>query len=149
MAKKVLVTIDLEHQSSWQIALPEAQAQARYRGCDLVALTVVPDLNAGVDWRYAIRGSTGGSEAYDSRKLIQAASEQLKKLLQDNAETAVAIQTYARMGTIYREIVATADEIQPELIVMNAGRPSLREYLLGSNAAHVVRHANCSVLIAR
>jgi nucleotide-binding universal stress UspA family protein len=33
------------------------------------------------------------------------------------------------------------------LIVMGAHRPAFQDYLIGPNAARVVRHAKCSVLV--
>ena len=54
-----------------------------------------------------------------------------------------------RNGTIYDEILAVADEIGADLIVMASHRPALRDYLLGPNAARVVRHAKQSVLVVR
>jgi nucleotide-binding universal stress UspA family protein len=35
------------------------------------------------------------------------------------------------------------------MIVMASHRPELKDYLLGPNAARVVRHAECSVLVVR
>ena len=149
MTDKILLAIDLLHESSWTRALPEAEQEAHYRGAKLAAVTVVPDITVGVDWRYAIRGAMGGSQDYDSKQVMQEASEQLKQLLEYNAEAAGTIDTYVRTGTVYEEILKTADEVEPGLIVMAARRPSLKEYLLGPNAARVVRHAGCSVLVVR
>jgi nucleotide-binding universal stress UspA family protein len=42
-----------------------------------------------------------------------------------------------------------ADKLGCDAIVMAAHRPELRDYLLGPNAARVVRHANQSVLVVR
>ena len=36
-----------------------------------------------------------------------------------------------------------------DLIVMRSHRPKFSTYLLGSNAAHIVRHAPCSVFVVR
>jgi nucleotide-binding universal stress UspA family protein len=52
-------------------------------------------------------------------------------------------------GTIYEEILRVAKEIGCDLIVMASHRPELKDYLLGPNAARVVRHAGCSVLVVR
>jgi nucleotide-binding universal stress UspA family protein len=52
-------------------------------------------------------------------------------------------------GTIYREILKAADAIKADLIVMGSHRPELKDYLLGPNAARVVRHAPCSVMVVR
>jgi nucleotide-binding universal stress UspA family protein len=35
------------------------------------------------------------------------------------------------------------------VIVLASHRPELKDYLLGPNAARVVRHAKCSVLVVR
>ena len=42
-----------------------------------------------------------------------------------------------------------AKEIGADLIVMGSHRPELADYLLGANAAKVVRHADCSVMVVR
>ncbi len=52
-------------------------------------------------------------------------------------------------GTIYQEILSAARKIEVDLIVMASHRPALEDYLLGPNAARVVRHADCSVLVVR
>ncbi|ALV28193.1 MULTISPECIES: universal stress protein [Pannonibacter] len=54
-----------------------------------------------------------------------------------------------RSGSVYHEIIEEARFIKAGLIVMESHRPGLATYLIGSNAAHVVRHAPCSVLVLR
>jgi nucleotide-binding universal stress UspA family protein len=51
--------------------------------------------------------------------------------------------------SIYAEILAVAEEAETDLIVVGSHRPAMKDYLLGTNAARVVRHAGCSVLVAR
>ena len=46
-------------------------------------------------------------------------------------------------------IVTSARDLSANLIVMGSHRPELQDYLLGPNAARVVRHAACSVLVVR
>ena len=46
-------------------------------------------------------------------------------------------------------ILDTAKRIGANLIVVQSHRPELTDYLLGPNAAHVVRHADCSVMVVR
>lgn len=41
------------------------------------------------------------------------------------------------------------DMLGADLIVMASQRPELKDYLLGPNAARVVRHAEQSVLVVR
>jgi len=45
--------------------------------------------------------------------------------------------------------LAVAEEAVADLIVVGSHRPAMKDYLLGTNAARVVRHARCSVLVAR
>ncbi len=52
-------------------------------------------------------------------------------------------------GSIYREILRYADLVKADLIVLSAKRPSPEDYLIGPNAARVVRHASISVLVVR
>ena len=52
-------------------------------------------------------------------------------------------------ASIYAEILAVAEEVGADLIVVGSHRPAMKDYLLGTNASRIVRHANCSVLVAR
>ncbi len=52
-------------------------------------------------------------------------------------------------GTIYVGILDLAANIEADLIIMASHRPEMRDYLLGANAAKVVRHAKCSVMVVR
>ncbi|HWV42628.1 universal stress protein [Pseudorhodoplanes sp.] len=54
-----------------------------------------------------------------------------------------------RQGGIYHEVIEEAKATNADLIVMTSHRPDMRSYFLGSNAGHVVRYANCSVLVLR
>jgi len=54
-----------------------------------------------------------------------------------------------RQGGIYHEILEEAKAMKSDLIVMSSHRVGVRTYFLGSNAGHVVRYANCSVMVVR
>ena len=54
-----------------------------------------------------------------------------------------------RVGSIYREILAQAEADKSDLIVIGCHQPDLADFLLGPNAARVVRHAACSVFVVR
>lgn len=45
--------------------------------------------------------------------------------------------------------MAAADKLGCDLIVLSSHRPEMRDYLIGPNAARVVRHAKQSVLVVR
>jgi nucleotide-binding universal stress UspA family protein len=59
------------------------------------------------------------------------------------------VTTAVRMGSVYNEVLAEAEEKKADLIVIGSHRPAMATYLLGSNATTIVRHAPCSVLVVR
>jgi len=54
-----------------------------------------------------------------------------------------------RAGGIYHELLQEASEWGADLIVVGSHRPVMSDYLLGSNAKTIGRHAQCSVLVVR
>jgi nucleotide-binding universal stress UspA family protein len=54
-----------------------------------------------------------------------------------------------RVGHSYDTILKVAKERNVDLIIIASHRPGFQDYFLGSTAAKVVRHANCSVLVVR
>jgi nucleotide-binding universal stress UspA family protein len=52
-------------------------------------------------------------------------------------------------GSVYDEVLKEAARMRADLIVVGSHRPNWSTYLIGSNAAHIVRHAKCSVLVMR
>jgi nucleotide-binding universal stress UspA family protein len=59
------------------------------------------------------------------------------------------VSSIVRQGGIYHEILEEAKAMRADLIVMSSHRVGVRTYFLGSNAGHVVRYANCSVMVVR
>jgi universal stress protein F len=146
---KVLVPVDLQHESSWRKALPVAVGQARLLGGKVYLMTVVPHMVSGLDWRYAVRGETGGSLDYNIKDVVEEAKQRLRQLRDEQVPADLAGEVLATHGTIYQEIVEMAEKLPADLIVMASHRPSLKDYLLGPNAARVARHAKSSVHIVR
>lgn len=149
MYKRILVPVDIQHNSSWNKALPVAVGFARMLEAELHVLTVVPDTFAGVDWRYALRGKTGTSDKGDLKELMRQARGRLESICAENVPEDVTPKILVGSGSPYEEIIETAADIDADLIVMAALRPSLKEYLIGPTTARVVRHADCSVHVVR
>ena len=148
MTRTILVPIDLAHKSSWTSALPEAFRLVK-EGDELIIMTVIPEFASGLDWRYSIRGETGGSEAFDIDSLLVDARARLEQIAGEYNTGRVPVELVARYGTIYEEILDLAADMEVDQIVMAAHRPSLADYLIGPNTARVVRHAKCSVQVVR
>jgi nucleotide-binding universal stress UspA family protein len=95
-----------------------------------------------------------GTLGYE-RTLYEQIEEESRELLRKESwRVKVAGGTVAgahlRMGAVALEIVALAEELQADLIVMGCrGLGAVRRALMGSVSDSVVRHAHCPVLVVR
>ena len=141
MYKNILVAIDLNDEASCRQPLISAVELARNFGAQLHVLTVVREVEA-------ILQAKSAPLAYD---LIAADLEnQLARLVrQVDASDLHPEILVAHGASIYAEILGVAEEAGADLIVVGSHRPAMKDYLLGTNASRVMRHARCSVLVAR
>jgi nucleotide-binding universal stress UspA family protein len=141
MYKHILLPVDLEAASSSAQALDAAVAQAQASGATLHVMTVVPDFGMSV---------VGSFFPDDfAEKALAETAKRLHAYVADNVPDEVTVQHIVAHGRIYDEIIKAAASTGAGLIVMSAHRPDVSDYLLGSNAARVARHAKQSVLIVR
>lgn len=77
------------------------------------------------------------------------AEEKLAALTATVSLASDRVSSVVHMGSVYNEVLQEAERIGADLIVVGSHRPSMATYLLGSNAATIVRHATCSVLVVR
>jgi len=80
------------------------------------------------------------------KEVVPNRRDALRKIVK---KSKVKAGTETRNGNAYRQIIGSAEEHEADLIIVNSHKPALSDYLLGSTAAKVVRHAKCSVLIER
>lgn len=140
MFKEILLPVDLGTDTGWETAVPKALALVQTFGARLHVMTVVPDFGMSVVGSFF-------PEGFEARA-IEAARTRLHAWTADHLP-GVTVQHIVGHGTVYQEILAAADAVGADLILMASHRPELRDYLLGPNAARVVRHARCSVLVVR
>ena len=62
---------------------------------------------------------------------------------------APAAASSVRFGDIYQEILAHADNIGADLVIVASHKPDIGDDLPGTTASRSVRHASCSVLVIR
>ena len=141
MYKTILLPVDLNEDSSWKKALPAALEMSRTFGASLRIMTVVPDFGM------AIVGSFF-PEGYEKKALEEAAAA-LADFVKTNVHGDATVTMSVGHGTIYKEILEAAKAGGIDLIVLSASRPAQSDYLLGPNAARIVRHAECSVMVVR
>jgi nucleotide-binding universal stress UspA family protein len=141
MYKNILVAIDFNDETSCRKPLLSAVELARTFGARLHVLTVVREVEA-------ILQAKSAPLAYE---LIATDLEnQLGALIRRvNASDINPNILVAHGVSIYAEILRVAEEVEADLVVVGSHRPAMKDYLLGTNSARVVRHAHCSVLVAR
>ena len=69
--------------------------------------------------------------------------------MQEHAVEGIDVEQVVRPGSVYKTTLNFARDIGADLIVMGAHKPGMADYLLGSNASQIVRHAKCSVWVVR
>ena len=82
----------------------------------------------------------------------KSAEDALAIICQETGLDSSRISATIRQGGIYQEILEEAKAINADLIIMSSRRvhkPGIRTYFLGSHTGHVVRYAQCSVLVVR
>ncbi|MFQ5466818.1 MAG: universal stress protein [Kiloniellaceae bacterium] len=141
MYQCVLLPIDVNEESSWRKALPEAIGHCQASGAELHLLTVVPDYGMPQVVQYFPEGYV--------EKALEDCRKRLEHLAAETVPPEIKVTASLSHGIIYQEILKAARAHQCDLIVMASHRPQLQDYLLGPNAARVVRHAECSVLVVR
>ena len=141
MYQNVLIPVDLAEASSWRKALPAAIEICQASGGTLHLMTVVPDYGSPAVAQYF--------PADFEERMIAESTKELAALAAKIVPEDVTVETLVVYGGIYEKILETADELGADLIVAASHRPELKDYLLGPNAARVVRHANQSVLVVR
>ena len=83
------------------------------------------------------------------RKQFPKRGAHCKPCLKKSFAGDIASEAHATQGTIYKEIIAAADRVNAEMILIASHRPEMQDYLIGPNAARVVRHARQSVTVLR
>src|SRR3546814_17600626 len=98
-------------------------------------MTVVPAIVGGLDYRYAIRGETGGSAEYDVREIVNEALERLNEIVSENTHDGMNVETIVRHGPVYEQFLQVADDIGVDQIVIGAHRPEIPDSFLVPNSA--------------
>ena len=141
MYKNILLAIDLNDEASCRKPLLSAVELARTFGARLHVLTVVREVEALLQAKTAPSG-------YD--QIAADLENRLAALIRRANASDLNPSILVTHGiSIYGEILGVAEEAEADLVVVGSHRPAMKDYLLGTNAARVVRHARCSVLVAR
>jgi nucleotide-binding universal stress UspA family protein len=140
MFKTILVPVDLAEIDTAQPAIDTAVSIAEGSGGTLRLVYV----RALLPMTYMEFVPAGFAEEQE-----RDAEEAIAKVAADIPLPAERVSAAVRLGSVYNEVLQEAESIGADLIVVGSHRPTMATYLLGSNAATIVRHARSSVLVVR
>lgn len=141
MYKNILLPVDLSHDGGTRQSLSVAVEYAQAFNSALHLMTVVPDSGMSMVSQYFSKEAV--------KEIIAATGKALNDYGKENVPDDVEVHFVVTTGTVYESIIKAAKKINADLIIMSAHRPELKDYLLGPNAARVVRHSDRSVLVVR
>ena len=140
--KKILIALDL-HDDNTQI-LETGREICEASGAEIYLLHV----NEPIALAYTPDGVSWSDQIFElERDIHRDAARRLKEIASDmDVDDEHCIIANGRPAS---EIHHLVESKKIDLIIMAAHRPKLGDYLLGPNAARVVRHAKCSVFVVR
>ena len=139
--KHILFPMDVSDKSSHAKEIAVVRDMQKHFGAKLSIITVLPDYGASIVAQYFSKVT--------EEALKKDAHKALKAFAREHFEKPDEVNLIVAQGGIYEHIIEAARNVKADVIVMTAHRPGLQDYLLGPNAAKVVRHSEISVLVIR
>ncbi|MFP7571086.1 universal stress protein [Marivita sp. S2033] len=134
----LLVPVDISLPDEAQKLLKNAKVFADKWDSDVHVVSVIPNVGMPIVGSYM-------EDGFEEKAKSEAESE-LSRQIETSGITA---KSYVLKGTVYDRVIALANSLNVDLIMIGAHQPQLKDYLLGSNAARLVRHSAKSVLVLR
>lgn len=134
MYKKILVPLALNHGISNQTL-----GIAKKLGSSDAKITAL----------YVYEMPQGSVNAYLGEDFIAKGVERAQEILAEKISSEDGVNGEIIRGHAYRTIIDYAEANSFDCIVVGSHKPGLSDYLIGSTAARVVRHATCAVHVHR
>lgn len=134
MYQKIIIALSLEHGFA-EKAIKLARALKNDDG-EIIAIHVYEPLQ-------------GSASTYVSEDAVASALQHSKDVLAERVAGHADVQSELIKGHSGRAINDYAEKVGADCIVIGSHKPGLRDFLLGSTAARVVRHAECAVHVLR
>lgn len=136
MYKTIIVPIDLGHTEKGKTII-DAAAKLIDKGGRVVLVNIVEEI-------------PGFVVAQLPEGVLRKSTENASTELQGLASAAgIDAEVDVRVGRPATAINSVAEELGADLIIVASHKPGMQDYLLGSTAAGIVRHAKSSVLVTR
>jgi len=140
MFRRIILAVDLADESPMPRGLTQALELASASEGELRLVNVQPLLPATF-MEYVPADFDAAQEGHARATLTKIVA----KVNAPKTKLSVSVAS----GGVYHELLREAQEWNADLIVVGSHRPVMSDYLLGSNAKTIVRHAQCSVLVVR
>ena len=143
MITSILCALDMSQARPDDRTLKAAADLARHYKAQLDVVSVIPDLGVGEVSSFF----PDGYQEKALKKAIDALKAHVVAVLgeEENAK----VRHEVAVGKVYEQILRVAEDADSSLIVVGSHEPGLGDYLIGSNATKIVRHAHCSVYVVR
>lgn len=136
MYKHILLPVSFDHERDGQAAIKVAQSLKAADG-DITLLHVVEQIPSFA------AGYVPEDVMAEGRERVTRDLDAVAKTVGENVKATVLV------GHPGRAILDFAENHNVDCIVMPSHRPGIEDYFLGSTAARIVRHAQCSVHVIR
>ena len=140
MFHRIILAVDLADSAPTPKGLPQAVELAKASGGELRLVNVQPLLPATF-----MEYVPADFDEEQEKRATYALDAIVAKIDLPASRLSQAVAS----GGVYHELLREATEWRADLIVVGSHRPVMSDYLLGSNAKTIVRHAQCSVLVVR
>lgn len=134
MYQKIIVSLSLDHGIA-QKAIQVARTM-KNEGGEIIAVHVYEPLQGSVN-------------AYVTEESVANAVKSAEAALAERVANESDVESVLIKGHSGRAITDYAEKIGADCIIVGSHKPGLRDFLLGSTAARVARHAPCSVHVLR
>ncbi len=141
MFRRILLAVDLADEAETPKRLARGVGAGEPRAAAIFAWSTCSRCCRRRSWNMSRPISTPSRSA--------ARSEALQAIAAKIALPPERVSIAAASGGVYHELLREATDWGADLIVVGSHRPVMSDYLLGSNAKTIVRHAECSVLVVR
>ena len=140
MYKNIIVAVDLAHGDAGKALLTRA-AKLIDAGGTIRLLHVLEEVPSYI--------AAELPRDLSDRRQAEAKVEMKVLVGEIEGQTGAKVELETRHGAAAGQILQSAEDHDADLVMIASHRPGLSDYFIGSTAARVVRHAQCSVLISR
>jgi nucleotide-binding universal stress UspA family protein len=141
MYENILFPVDLEHTAEAAKALKIVIEEAKRSKAKLTVLTAAPGFGMPIVASFFDEGTV--------KNALKEIARHLKQYIDENIPDDVETNAIVVEGSPAELILKQAQNDNSDLIVIAAHNSKLENLLLGSCAAKVVRHANCTVTVVK